>query len=76
MVIPLRMLHQFVNAVFREFITVAELPENVRVTSSEEEFPYLTNNLDDFRDEIIHWIDSEYESDDDYYYESYDYDDD
>lgn len=79
MAIPLRMLHQFVNAVFREFITVAELPENVRVTSSEEEFPYLTGNLENFVDEVIHWIDREYESDEDddnYYYESYDYDDD
>lgn len=67
--IPLRMLYQFVSTIFREFITVAELPENVRVTSSEEEFLYLTNNLETFIDEVIHWIDS-------YYYESYDYDDD
>jgi len=77
--IPLRMLYQFVSTIFREFITVAELPENVRVTSSEEEFPYLTNNLETFIDEVIHWIDREYESDEDddnYYYESYDYDDD
>ena len=77
MVIPLRMLFHFVNAIFRHFIIVANLPENVKVTKEEEEFIYMADNFEGFREELIHWIDSEYESDDDdYYYESYDYVDD